>query len=231
MSEPIVSYKGSRNRTYNFKDLTGKRYGRLIALEVVGKDKNRHLMWECVCDCGNKKTIAGTSLMSGYTTSCGCYQKEVIGKSGLTHGMSNTKLYNVYRGMIGRCYGNEEKYKKRYKGKIFVCDRWLEDFQNFYDDMSPTYKEGLSLDRIDNNGDYCPENCRWATAEVQSNNKSNNRLYTIGNNSYSIIQWERITGTYRSTIKSRLKRGWDIKEAVYGEPITDIKQISEYLVF
>lgn len=231
MSNKVISYIGGKNRRYNFNDLTSIRYGRLVALEAVGKDKNRHIMWECVCDCGNKKIIAGTSLMSGYTISCGCYQKEVIGKSGITHGKSNTKLYNVYRGMIGRCYGKDRKYEKRYKDKIFICERWLSSFQNFYDDMASSYQEGLSLDRIDNNGNYCPENCRWTTAEVQANNKSNNRLYTIGNDTFSITKWERISGTCKSTINTRLKRGWGIKEAVYGHTITDLEQISEYLVF
>lgn len=231
MAAKMVSYKAGKNRTYNFNDLTDIRYGRLVALEAVGKDKNRHIMWECICDCGNKKVVAGTSLMSGYTVSCGCYQKEVMQNVGKTHGKSKTKLYYVYRGMIARCYGKEIKYQERYKGKIFVCDRWLDGFQNFYDDMSPTYKEGLSLDRINNNGNYCPENCRWATAEVQANNKSNNKLYTIGDKSLSISQWERVSGTYRSTIKTRLNRGWDIGRAVYGDPITDVKEITQYLVF
>ena len=231
MAEKMVSYKAGRNRTYNFKDLTNIRYGRLVTLEAVGKDKNRHIMWECICDCGNKKVVAGTSLISGYTTSCGCYYKEVVGTHGIKHGKCKTKLYYVYRGMIARCYGKERKYHKRYKDKIFVCDRWLEGFQNFYDDMAHSYIEGLSLDRIDNNGNYEPSNCRWATAEVQSNNKSNNKLYEVGGKLYSISQLERMSGTYRSTIQSRLKRGWDINSAVYGEPVYDIKQISEYLVF
>lgn len=231
MADYLEAFIEKRGRKYRYKDLSNIRFGRLIALKRIKTDKNRHAMWECICDCGNIKLIAGTSLLEGHTMSCGCYQKEVIGKSGITHGKSNSKIYRVWRGMISRCYGNDIKYEKRYKGRIFVCDRWKESFQNFYDDMSPSYKEGLSLDRVDNNGNYCPENCRWTTAEVQANNKSNNILYAIGDDSYSISQLERISGTNRSTIKTRLSRGWDISRAVYGEPVTDIKQISEYLVF
>ena len=156
MAEYLEAFIEKNGRKYKYKDLTNVSVGRLVALARINQDKNRSAMWECVCDCGNIKLIAGTSLIEGYTVSCGCYQKEVIGKSGLKHGKCKTKLYYVYRGMIARCYGKERKYHKRYKGKIFVCDRWMEGFQNFYDDMSPSYVEGLSLDRIDNNGDYCP---------------------------------------------------------------------------
>lgn len=223
--------KGGNGRMYSFNDLTNERFGRLVALGINGKDKNRHLMWECVCDCGSVKDVAGTSLVEGYTMSCGCYHGEAISKSKTTHGKCKTKLYYVYRGMIGRCYGNEKKYQKLYKGKRFVCDRWRDSFQNFYDDMNASYKEGLQLDRINNDGDYEPSNCRWATSMVNSNNKSNNKKYTIGGQTFGIVEWARITGTDRNTIYGRLKRGWDINRAVYGEPVTSINQISEYLVF
>ncbi len=231
MNNYLEAFIEKRGRKYRYKDLTNVRFGRLIALIRIKTDKNRHAMWECICDCGNTKLIAGTSLIEGYTQSCGCYQKEALSKSATKHGKSNTKMYNVYRGMIARCYGNERKYEKRYKGKIFVCKRWLDGFQNFYDDMSTTYQEGLSLDRIDNNGNYEPINCRWTTAEIQANNKSNNKLYTIGNETNSVSQWERISGTNRSTINTRLKRGWNISKAVYGERVTNIEEISQYLIF
>jgi len=144
--------RGENGQNYPFSDLTNERFGRLVAIQISGRDKNRHLMWECVCDCGGIKFVAGTSLIEGYTVSCGCYQKEAIIRSRTIHGKSNTPLYYVWRGIINRCYGNEKKYEKTYKGRIKVCDRWRESFQNFYDDVAPSYKPGLSLDRINNDG-------------------------------------------------------------------------------
>lgn len=223
--------KGKNGRLYPFTDITNERFGRLVALKINGKDRNRHLMWECICDCGAIKIVAGTSLVEGYTMSCGCYYKEVAGKMNFIHGKCSTKIYGVYKGMLYRCYGNEKRYEKHYKGKRFVCERWLQSFQNFYEDMFPTYKEGLQLDRIDNDGDYGPSNCRWVSSKDNSNNKSNNKRYTIGTESRGIVEWERITGTDRNTIASRLKRGWDIERAVYGDAITSLDQISQYLVF
>jgi hypothetical protein len=231
---PNIPYRirsGRNGQNYRYADLTSVRFGRLIALRIVETDKSRHLKWECVCDCGNIKVTAGTSLLQGQTLSCGCLFKEVVSANKKTHGKSGHKIYKVYRGMLTRCYGSLRKYEKRYKGKIFVCDSWRESFENFYKDMGSSYKEGLQLDRIDNDGDYSPENCRWATPQVQSNNKSNNILYSIDGKLLNLRELESISGTLRPTILSRLKRGWDIKKAVYGEPITDINQISQYLVF
>ena len=212
------------------KDISGHVFGRLT---VISKAENsgRKVRWICKCVCGNETLVAGNHLRSGSTISCGCFAAESTKTRSFVHGKTKSTEYRSWIGMKQRCTNSRNAEFHRYGGRgISVCDRWLNSFENFIKDMG-NKPEGKSIDRIDNNLGYSPENCRWATAEVQSNNKSNNRLYTIGNDSYSVIQWERITGTYRSTIQSRLKRGWDIKEAVYGEPVTNIKQISEYLVF
>lgn len=223
--------KGENGQMYPYLDLTNERFGRLVALKISGRDKNRHLMWECVCDCGNIKNIAGTSLIEKYTTSCGCYHRETKSKYNKKHGKSGHKIYKVWLSMKSRCYGNDKKYEKNYKGRIFVCDRWMDSFQNFFDDMFLSYKEGLSLDRINNDGDYCPENCRWTTPEVQSNNKSNNIKYTVGNETHSAKEWEKITGIDRALIARNIKRGVPVQEAIYGKPVTSLSQISQYLVF
>lgn len=114
---------GKNGQLYPFIDLANERFGRLVALRVCDKDNNRHLKWECVCDCGTIKNIAGTSLIQGYTMSCGCYHRETKSKNNRKHGKSNSKIYRVWRGMFTRCYGNEIKYEKNYKGEYsFVID-------------------------------------------------------------------------------------------------------------
>jgi len=157
----------------NFKDLTGKRYGKLTVLKYVGKDKNRHSLWLCKCDCGVEKTISSTALQAGQK-SCGCEGARTTLSQRMTkHGMYKSRIYDIWHCMKDRCYreGNSKYYLYGGRG-IRVCDEWKNDFVPFYEwAMSNGYKDDLTLDRIDSDGNYEPSNCRWATVTEQNRNR------------------------------------------------------------
>ena len=159
----------------NIKDLAGQRFGRLLVIEQDGKDSHRNIRWKCKCDCGNIKVILSGHLVSGRTKSCGCFMNEARIINNTTHGMSETPLYNVWRGMRSRCYLNTSRSYQDYGGRgIKVCEEWKDDFQAFYDYVSqlPHFGEtGYSLDRINNDGNYEPGNVKWSTRKEQANNR------------------------------------------------------------
>jgi hypothetical protein len=161
--------------------MIGKRFGRLVVVSESGRTKTGIAMWECQCDCGNTTIVRGTHLREGSVRSCGCYNSEVA-KTRAKHGKRWHRLYGVWENMKVRCYNQNCKYFKNYGGRgISICDEWKNDFQAFYDwAMANGYDETATkwrctIDRIDVNGDYCPENCRWVDMKTQQNNRTNNK--------------------------------------------------------
>jgi len=158
-------------------NLIGQRFGRLEVLEGAGTDRYQKTIWLCQCDCGNTKIILGANLKSGNTTSCGCYHKESTIARSVTHNLHHTRLYKVWCDMKKRCDNPRNKSYKYYGGRgICVCDEWKEfesfnrwAFDNGYDENAPRWE--CTIDRIDNDSNYEPLNCRWVTMEVQNNNK------------------------------------------------------------
>ena len=158
-------------------DMTGRVIGRLLVIEECGRDAHGQALWRCRCECGNEVTVRGDSLRNENTTSCGCYHRERVAEARTTHGMYKTRLYSVWNNMLvraGAFKGASEKEKHYYQDRgITVCSEWLV-FENFRDwALSHGYKEGLQIDRVDNDKGYCPENCRWVTPKENANNRRN----------------------------------------------------------
>lgn len=188
----------------------GKRFGRLLVVKEIGLiNKSRH--WIVKCDCGTEKDVYQQSLLSGSTTSCGCYRKEVV----TTHGMSKTRIYSVWNNMLTRCHNILTPNYDNYGGRgIGVCDRWKK-FENFYSDMGDI-PDGMSLDRIDNNGNYEPSNCKWSTPSEQQRNKSNNHLLTVNGITKTLIEWAIERNLKYTTIIMRLNYGYTEEQAVFS---------------
>jgi len=194
----------------------GEKYNRLTAIRFDHKDKWGNHYWLFKCDCGNETIKGACAVRNNKTKSCGCLQKENnrSGKNSRIHGMEGTPIYNVWLSMKQRCLNKNRKDYEYYGGRgIKVCKRWLK-FENFYADMGDRPK-GKSLDRIDNNGNYEPKNCRWATTIEQSNNKRNNVKITYNGKTLTISQWARMIGVDMRVIWSRINvRHWSIKKTL-----------------
>lgn len=194
-----------------FIDMSGRRFGRLL---VIGRAANsgRGVRWECQCDCGQRKVVPGDSLRCGKSKSCGCLQRETTAARNKTltkHGMCLSPEYTSWRRMLARCYSPSAKSHKYYASRgITVCQRWIESFAAFHEDMGdrPSYKH--SIDRIDNDGNYEPGNCRWATWNEQANNRRGCVSVTAFGVSMPMRAWSKVTGVNRCTIGWRRRRGY-----------------------
>jgi hypothetical protein len=196
-------------------DLIGQVFGRLTVSAEAGTDRRGNVMWWCRCHCGTYATVVGYHLRSGNTTSCGCARRQQAGNLTLVHGQADTPLYSRWKSMIHRVTDPNHKSYADYGGRgITVCEQWLE-FETFAADMGPTFREDLTLDRIDVSGPYSPMNCRWASASEQARNKRNNRRLTFRGHTKTLAEWSEITGLHRRTIGTRLDAlGWPVERAL-----------------
>lgn len=202
-------------------NMIGQKFGKLTVLEECEeRTKNGTKIYKCHCDCGNYINVIGTNLRNGQTKSCGCLRVEISGQNNTTHGKTNTRLYNIYRKMIHRCYNKNAKDYKYYGGRgIKVYKEWRNDFMAFYNwSMNHGYDNTLTIDRINSNGNYEPSNCRWVSLYEQENNKTNNILVCYNNKKQTITKWIKdlkLKNSY-STIHTRIvKYGYDVEDAFY----------------
>ena len=190
------------------ENLLGRKFNRLQVKERIGLDKYGKQLWKCVCDCGKEVIVNTSSLTTGNTQSCGCYKNELIGNRNKIHGMSHTHIYYVWQAMRKRCNKEKDKSFKNYGARgIKVCTEWSEDFTNFYNwAKNNGYKQGLTLDRVNNNKGYSPENCRWVTMKQQANNTRRNKYVLYNNKSITIDEACKLADLNISTVYSRAKR-------------------------
>jgi|SRR6185369_7464456 len=193
-------------------NVAGKRFGRLTALR---EDRQMdRTAWLCICDCGTECVRTTKTLRNGMTKSCGCFQIETVKRVTTKHGRTNSKLYGVWKAMRGRCRTKTDQNYRHYGGRgIKICERW-NTFENFRNDMGDP-EAGLTLDRIDVNGNYEPSNCRWVTMKEQTRNKRNSLLLTFNGKTQIIPDWAKELNLVASTLYARASRGLSVQE-IFG---------------
>ena len=193
-------------------DLKGRRFGRLVVTERNGS-KGGCATWTCLCDCGKRVFVIGKLLCKGTTSSCGCYRKDALTK----HGKAGSRTYGIWHAMVSRCHNKKAANFRNYGGRgISVCPEW-HTIDGFFACMGEA-PEGMSLERIDNEKGYSPENCRWATMAEHATNKRTNVILTFRGKSQTISEWSRELGVGKTAIHNRLKRGLSASEAL-GTPV------------
>ena len=193
------------------ESIIGKKFGRITVIKRDSYRKGKTML-ECLCDCGNLKIISRSDLVAGKTKSCGCLRKETAAHTGVLitkHGMSGTRLWTIWSSMIARCANKKHNAYQNYGERgIKVCAEW-KNFLPFYDwAINNEYTDELTIDRIDNDGDYEPNNCRWATYKVQGNNRRNNHVINICGCKKTVSEWAGIVGINPATLSFRIKSGW-----------------------
>lgn len=198
----------------NRMDLTGQVFSRLTVINYA-YSRNGRTYWHCRCECGNEKNIMGKELKNGNIRSCGCLALENPNRFQKKYEISSNRLYCIWRGIKQRClHPSTDKQKKDYFNRgITVCDEWknYNIFQTWA--LENGYAENLTIDRIDNNGNYCPANCRWVDIKTQANNKRNNHFITYNGKTLTLAQWARELGLKYNTLNERLRKGWSVEKA------------------
>lgn len=207
-------------------NLIGKTFGRLTVIKKLGPDKNRNIQWLCKCSCGNTHIAITRYLIHGNSKSCGCLQKEELSKRVSKHHLRNSRLYGVWANIKQRCYNPKNSHYHVYGKKgIKMCDEWKNDFMSFYNwAMSNGYDENAkfgecTIDRIDNNGNYEPSNCRWINMKQQALNTSRNHLLELNGKKHTVYEWSIITGIDLNTLLKRINNyHWSVKRALTEKP-------------
>jgi len=190
--------------------LEGKIFGRLNVLNFAGRNKQYDSLWDCVCECGNKVKVRGGVLKNGHTKSCGCLQRDRASKAKTTHGLSGEKLYKVWGAIKERCYNPNNRSFKDYGFRgIKMCSQWKTSFKKFYNwAIENGYKEGLTIERHNVNGNYTPKNCGWIPKKDQSKNRTNSVRIEYNGDSKTSTEWSEITNIPSQVITQRVRRGW-----------------------
>ena len=191
-------------------NLQGFRFGSLTVLQLGEKQRPMNgAWWLCLCDCGTQKNIPATDMVQGKINSCGCEHAERIGRASITHGKSKSRTYKLWMAMRNRC----DRVNQDYSCRGIVYDERWKSFENFLEDMGEA-PEGLSLDRIDCNGNYHKANCRWATRVEQANNTRANVFIEWDGKKQTVAQWAKELGMKTDKLRSRLRYGWTIQRAL-----------------
>lgn len=190
-------------------NLSNQTFGRLKVIEEHGRDKHGFVLWKCKCECGNETIVSGSALKSGHTTSCGCLMRKKCGDRTRKHGDSQTTLYHLYYNILSRCENPKTPMYEHYGGRgIKICREW-HSWETFKDWAEANgYRKGLTIDRINVNGDYEPGNCRWVTRSKQMRNTRKTRYLTIGGITKPLIEWCEEYGLHFGTVSTRVTRGW-----------------------
>lgn len=197
-------------------DLTGKRFGRWTVLGRAAIEFGQS-RWCCLCDCGGKKVVKSWILRNGESRSCGCLSRDIATERGKTHGLSRHPAYKIWGAIKKRCSPTAERAEDYHGRGIQVCARWAASFEAFWEDMGPTYKPGLTLERKDNDKGYSPENCVWADFYAQANNNRRNRWINTPKGRMTVAQAARAFGISAGTLHGRISRG--IAEADLFKPV------------
>lgn len=197
------------------RDLSGMRYGRLLIVERAENQGNR-VMWRCICECGAEIVTRGENITSGRTQSCGCYNRERSSQRHTKHGESKTRLHLEWRKIKHRCHNENNDRWMDYGGRgIEICPEWRDSFEAFRDwALANGYRDDLTIDRIDVDGNYEPGNCRWITNQEQQHNRRNNHYITYNGETNTITEWARIYGLSENGLVHRIQRGWETERAL-----------------
>ena len=209
-------------------NLNGLRFGRLTVVGFSGLNKHRKATWNCLCDCGNSVIVVGASLKNGSTKSCGCYELETKQERNTTHGLRKHDLYKTWINIKSRCYNSNNSHYKYYGKKgIGMCDDWKNNFKSFYDwAINNGWKRGLSIERIDNNKQYEPQNCKWIDMSNQSQNRTTNHYVADKNgNVYTIAEISRKTNINAQTLYSCYSKHKSILPTLYLRGIYDYVEL------
>jgi hypothetical protein len=202
-------------------DMIGQKFGRLTVLcfhSRQGLGKRRSLLWKCRCHCGSYCVVPGRSLRSGHTLSCGCLQAEASKEAVTKHGMTGTAEHKAWLAMKQRCVNSNDAGFHNYGGRgLSVCERW-NDFSAFLADMGPRPTHAHSLERIDNNQGYGPDNCMWANKKTQCNNQRRSVRITFNGVTQTLMQWSEATGINYGTLRKRRRHGWTAERMLTTAP-------------
>lgn len=198
-------------------DYTGMKFGKWTVIGTapnsITKGGYPVSMWDCMCECGTRRAVRGNDLRLGKSVSCGCSMAET--PTSRKHGVSGSHLYMVYHGMKARCYNQNNRDYKHYGGRgIKICNEW-EDYTVFEEwAIANGYKQGLTIERIDVNGDYCPDNCKWITQQEQTRNKRTTVYLIAFGKTKPLLEWADEYGISPKILRHRIKRGWAVEDAI-----------------